>query len=63
MGLAPIGSLLSGSLVELGGTRLAFVVAGSVGLAATAFAVAGGRSERLGIGVASLAPLERGKAG
>ena len=33
------------SLVEIGGTRLAFVVSGSVGLAATAFAVAG-RSQR-----------------
>ena len=38
VGLAPIGSLLSGTLVEVGGTGLAFVVAGSVGLAATAFA-------------------------
>ena len=38
VGLAPLGSLLSGALVELGGTRLAFVVAGTVGLAATAFA-------------------------
>ncbi|WP_411277018.1 MFS transporter [Gaiella sp.] len=38
VGLAPLGSLLSGSLVEVGGTGLAFVVAGTVGLAATAFA-------------------------
>ena len=38
VGLAPIGSLLSGTLVEIGGTGLAFVVAGTVGLAATAFA-------------------------
>jgi len=38
VGLAPFGSLLSGVLVELGGTGLAFVVAGTVGLAATAFA-------------------------
>jgi MFS family permease len=43
VGLAPIGSLLSGTLVELGGTRLALVVAGTVGLAATAFAAATGR--------------------
>jgi MFS family permease len=38
IGLAPFGSLLSGALVEIGGTMLAFVVAGSVGLAATALA-------------------------
>ncbi len=38
VGLAPLGSLLSGTLVEVGGTGLAFVVAGLVGLAATAFA-------------------------
>jgi MFS family permease len=43
VGLAPIGSLLSGTLVELGGTRLALIVAGTVGLAATAFAAATGR--------------------
>jgi MFS family permease len=43
VGLAPIGSLLSGTLVELGGTRLAFTVAGTVGLVATAFAAATGR--------------------
>jgi MFS family permease len=53
VGLAPLGSLLSGSLVELGGTRLAFVVAGVVGLGATAFAAASGGGDR---------PLERGKA-
>ena len=33
VGLAPLGSLLSGALVEVGGTRLAFLVSGSVGLA------------------------------
>jgi len=38
VGLAPLGSLLSGTLVEVGGTGLAFIVAGTVGLAATAFA-------------------------
>ncbi len=38
VGLAPLGSLLSGLLVEVGGTALAFVIAGSVGLAATTFA-------------------------
>jgi hypothetical protein len=52
-GLAPLGALLSGSLVELGGTRLAFLVGGSAGLAATAYAVTGGRGEP---------PLERGSA-
>ncbi len=45
VGLAPVGSLLSGTLVELGGTGLAFVVAGSVGLTATAFAAVGARKE------------------
>ena len=29
VGLAPLGSLLSGTLVEVGGTGLAFVVAGA----------------------------------
>jgi MFS family permease len=43
VGLAPVGSLLSGTLVELGGTRLALTVAGTVGLVATAFAAATGR--------------------
>jgi MFS family permease len=54
VGLAPLGSLLSGELVELGGTRLAFLVSGSVGLAVTAFAVADRRDARH--------PLERGSA-
>jgi MFS family permease len=54
VGLAPLGSLVSGELVEIGGTRLAFVVSGSVGLAVTAFAVAEGRGFRR--------PLERGSA-
>ena len=40
VGLAPLGSLLSGTLVEVGGTSLAFVVAGAVGLVAIAFATA-----------------------
>ena len=53
VGLAPIGSLLSGTLVEVGGTALAFAVAGIVGLAATAFATATGRDRR---------PLDRGSA-
>ncbi len=54
VGLAPFGSLLSGALVEIGGTRLAFLVSGTVGLAVTAFAVADGRGLRR--------PLERGSA-
>ena len=39
-GLAPIGGLLSGWLVEVGGTELAFAVSGIVGLAMTGFALA-----------------------
>ena len=46
VGLAPLGSLLSGGLVEVGGTELAFLVSGSVGLAATVFAIADGRAAR-----------------
>ncbi len=38
VGLAPLGSLLSGTLVEVGGTGLAFVVAGTVGIVATGLA-------------------------
>ena len=37
-GLTPIGGLLAGWLAEVGGTELAFAVAGLSGLAATAFA-------------------------
>ena len=44
VGLAPLGSLLSGALVEVGGTALAFVIAGTVGLAATAFATVSSRA-------------------
>ena len=43
VGLAPLGALLSGTLVQIGGTQLAFVVAGTVGLAATVFAAASTR--------------------
>jgi MFS family permease len=42
-GLTPVGGLLAGWLVELGGTELSFVVAGLSGLAVTV-AVARGRS-------------------
>ena len=54
VGLAPLGSLLSGGLVEIGGTELAFLVSGGVGLAATLFAIADGRDAEV--------PLERGSA-
>ena len=60
VGLAPLGSLLSGFLVELGGTRLAFTVAGTVGLAATAFAAATAQDAPLE--ACPLAPLERGSS-
>ena len=40
LGLAPIGGLLAGWLVEVGGTELAFAVSGVVGLTMTAFALA-----------------------
>ena len=37
-GLAPVGGLLAGWLVDVGGTRLSFSVAGSIGLAMTLLA-------------------------
>ena len=37
-GLAPLGGLLAGWLVDVGGTELSFAVAGVTGLAAVAFA-------------------------
>jgi MFS family permease len=55
VGFAPLGSLLSGWLVEVGGTRLAFVVSGMVGLAAAGYAASG----VYGVG---RRPLERGSA-
>jgi MFS family permease len=45
-GLSPIGGLLAGWLADVGGTTLAFSVAGSAGLTATAFAIARLRSIR-----------------
>jgi MFS family permease len=45
-GLTPIGGLLAGWLAEVGGTELAFGVAGVCGLAATAFAAARLRTVR-----------------
>jgi len=43
-GLAPVGGLLAGWLAEVGGTRLAFLVAGSAGIAMTALATLRQRS-------------------
>jgi MFS family permease len=51
VGLAPLGSLLSGWLVHVGGTILAFGIAGGVGLLAAAYATGAVRAPR---------PLERG---
>ena len=45
-GFAPIGGLLAGFLADVGGTRLAFGVAGGAGLAITTFAVAQARGWR-----------------
>jgi MFS family permease len=39
-GLAPLGSLLAGWLAEVGGTQLAFTLAGASGLLMTALAFA-----------------------
>jgi MFS family permease len=55
VGLAPLGSLLAGVLVEVGGTELAFVVSGVVGIAVTSFAIV---DRRGGL----RRPLERGSA-
>jgi MFS family permease len=38
-GLSPIGSLLAGWFSDVGGTRLAFLVAGTSGMAASAYFV------------------------
>ena len=46
-GLAPIGGLLAGWLADVGGTQLAFAVAGAAGLTVTALAVAQARGWRL----------------
>ena len=55
VGLAPFGSLVSGWLVEIGGTTLAFSVAGLAGVVATAYAVLETRE-------IARRPLERGSA-
>jgi MFS family permease len=41
-GLAPLGGLLAGWLVDVGGTQLSFAVAGATGLGAVAYALRGG---------------------
>ena len=46
-GLAPVGGLLAGWLADVGGTELAFAVAGTAGLTVTALAVAQSRGWRL----------------
>ncbi len=46
-GLAPVGGLLAGWLADIGGTELAFAVAGTAGLTVTALAVAQSRGWRL----------------
>ena len=57
VGLAPFGSLLSGGLVEVGGTGLAFSSAGCVGLVAAAYRASLGDARR-----PATRPLERGSA-
>jgi transmembrane secretion effector len=46
-GLAPVGGLLAGWLADVGGTTLAFAVAGVAGLAVTAAAISRLRGVRL----------------
>ena len=46
-GLSPVGGLLAGWLADVGGTELAFAVAGTAGLTVTALAVAQSRGWRL----------------
>jgi MFS family permease len=62
-GFAPVGGLLAGWLADVGGTRLAFGVAGAVGLAVTAFAIARLRGaeppRRRSVGAVALAEEER----
>lgn len=45
-GFAPLGGLLSGWLADVGGTRLAFSVAGAAGLAVSSLAAASLRARR-----------------
>jgi hypothetical protein len=58
VGLAPIGSLLSGWLVEAGGTALAFSITGVTGLLAIGLASAWRPPHTTAVGSdASLTPL------
>ncbi|MGZ4396676.1 MAG: MFS transporter, partial [Gaiellaceae bacterium] len=60
-GLTPIGGLLAGWLAEVGGTELAFAVAGTCGLAVTAFAASrlrGWRTPRRGAAMVAVAEEE-----
>ena len=61
-GLTPIGGLLAGWLADLGGTELAFAVAGVCGLAVTAYAVLrlrGVRTPRKHVPVIAVAEEQR----
>jgi MFS family permease len=56
-GLAPVGGLLAGWLADVGGTELAFAVAGTAGLTVTTLAVAQSRGWRLPIRKPPLVPV------
>ena len=56
-GLAPVGGLLAGWLADVGGTELAFAVAGTAGLTVTGLAVAQSRGWRLPGRKPSLVPV------
>ena len=61
-GLTPIGGLLAGWLADVGGTELAFAVAGVCGLAVTAYAVVrlrGARTPRTRVPVVAVAEEQR----
>jgi MFS family permease len=57
-GLAPVGGLLAGWLADVGGTELAFAVAGLAGLTVTGLAVAQSRGWRLPSRKPPLVPVE-----
>jgi MFS family permease len=56
-GLAPVGGLLAGWLADVGGTKLAFAVAGTAGLTVTGLALAQSRGWRLPIRKPPLVPV------
>jgi MFS family permease len=56
-GLAPVGGLLAGWLADVGGTELAFGVAGTAGLTVTGLAMAQSRGWRLPIRKPPLRPV------